>query len=173
MTQRQKFAILKEYDGFELREYEPCVTAEMTVRSDYSSASGRAFGALFKYISKENSTSSKIAMTAPVIASTDSSIDAMEWKVSFVMPAGSQRKDLPDPNHSGVVLRDLGPEKCAALHFKGSASKAKWKSKEDELRLLAKNQGLELTNETRICRFDPPFKPGFLHYNEVVIPLAR
>ncbi len=111
-------------------------------------------------------------MTAPVIASTESSIDAMEWKVSFVMPAGSQRKDLPDPDNLGVVLHELGPEKCVALHFKGSASKNKWKSKEDELRLLAKNQGLELSDETRICRFDPPFKPGFLHYNEVVIPLG-
>jgi hypothetical protein len=27
-----------------------------------------------------------------------------------------------------------------------------------------------LSNETRICRFDPPFKPGFLQYNEIVIP---
>lgn len=173
MTQRQKFATLKEYDGFELREYEPCVTAEMTVNADYGSASSRAFGSLFKYISKGNSTSSKIAMTAPVIASTEASIDGKEWKVSFVMPAGSQRKDLPNPNDSSVVLHELSAEKCVALHFKGGASKDKWKSKEEELRLLAKNQGLELTNETRICRFDPPFKPGFLHYNEVVIPVAR
>jgi hypothetical protein len=26
-------------------------------------------------------------------------------------------------------------------------------------------------DETRICRFDPPFKPGFLQYNEIVIPV--
>jgi hypothetical protein len=29
-----------------------------------------------------------------------------------------------------------------------------------------------LSDETRICRFDPPFKPGVLQYNEIVIPLA-
>ena len=173
MTQRQEFKVLKEYLGFELREYEPCVLAEITVTADYGSASSRAFGSLFKYISQGNSTATKIAMTAPVIASTEASIDAKEWKVSFVMPAGSHRNDLPNPSNSQVVLRELGPEKCVALHFRGSGSKDKWKLKEEELRLLAKNQDIELSNETRLCRFDPPFKPGFLHYNEVVIPLLQ
>jgi hypothetical protein len=172
MTQRQKFVILKKYDSFDLREYEACATAEMSVNADYDSASSRAFGSLFKYISQGNSTSSKIAMTAPVIASTESSIDGEEWKVSFVMPAGSQRKDLPDPNDSSVLLREVPREKCVALHFKGRGSKAMWKKKEDDLRRLAEGEGLHLSNETRICRFDPPFKPGFLHYNEVVIPLV-
>jgi hypothetical protein len=27
-----------------------------------------------------------------------------------------------------------------------------------------------LSAETRVARFDPPFKPSFLQYNEIVIP---
>jgi len=172
MTERQKYTVLKNYGDFEMREYDPCVIAEMTVDADYSSASNRAFGSLFRYISQGNSTSSKIAMTAPVIASTNASIDAMKWQVSFVMPAGSLRKDLPNPNDSSVLLREVPREKCVVLHFKGRGSKVMWQKKEDDLRRLAAGQGLHLSNETRICRFDPPFKPGFLHYNEVVIPLV-
>ena len=40
-----------------------------------------------------------------------------------------------------------------------------------ELRELAASENIALSDETRICRFDPPFKPGFLQYNEIVIPL--
>jgi hypothetical protein len=39
-----------------------------------------------------------------------------------------------------------------------------------ELRALAAKEKIALSNETRICRFDPPMKPGFLQYNEIVIP---
>jgi hypothetical protein len=40
-----------------------------------------------------------------------------------------------------------------------------------ELRASAAKVDLALSDETRICRFDPPFKPGFLQYNEIVIPV--
>ena len=69
-----------------------------------------AFGSLFQYISKGNKSSEQIAMTAPVIAAQKT--DANEWFVSFVMPAGSALADMPDPNDSRVVLRELGTEIC-------------------------------------------------------------
>ncbi len=172
MTQRQKFTLLNDYGSFQLREYEPCVLAEVTINSEYDSASNRAFGTLFNYIAKGNSTSTKIAMTAPVIAATSESLDSTKWHISFVMPAGSTRQDMPDPNNSSVVLREISQEKCLALSFRGRGSKELWQKKEEELRSLAKREGIALSEEVRICRFDPPFKPGFLHYNEVVIPLA-
>jgi len=39
------------------------------------------------------------------------------------------------------------------------------------LRESASKVDFALSEETRICRFDPPFKPGFLQYNEIVIPV--
>jgi hypothetical protein len=47
------------------------------------------------------------------------------------------------------------------------------KKKVAELRALAAKENIALSAETRICRFDPPFKPGFLQYNEIVIPTAQ
>jgi hypothetical protein len=43
---------------------------------------------------------------------------------------------------------------------------------EAKLREGARREGISLSQEVRICRFDPPFKPGFMQYNEIVIPVA-
>jgi len=87
------------------------------------------------------------------------------------MPAGSTIADMPNPNDKRVELRPLGEEKCVALSFRGRATTDTCEKKIAELRAAATSTGLTLSQETRICRFDPPFKPGFMHYNEIVIPL--
>ena len=43
MTQRQKYVILRNFIDFELREYEPCVIAEVAIEDDYSGATSKAF----------------------------------------------------------------------------------------------------------------------------------
>ena len=162
--------MLEKYSGFELRQYEPCVIAEVSSLDTYQEAGQNAFRSLFSYISKGNSNAEKISMTAPVIALTEHGLDSQAWKISFVMPAGSLMESLPAPTNGRVVLRELSTEKCVALSFKGRASLDLIKKKEAELRALTAENNLRLKAETRVCRFDPPFKPGFLHYNEIVIP---
>jgi len=172
MTKRQEFRVLQSFDGFELREYAPCVLAEVRVSAGYSAAASSAFGSLFGYISQGNKASQKIAMTAPVIAAQKSDkAQSNEWFISFVMPAGSTIGDMPGPNNSQVVLRDVAAEKCAAVSFRGKATERLSAKKVSELRAAAAGAGIALSDEVRICRFDPPFKPGFLQYNEIVIPL--
>ena len=172
MTQRQEFRLLEKYKDFELREYLPCVLAEVRVSANYSSASSAAFSHLFKYISKGNRAQEAISMTAPVIAAQrgDSAGDN-EWFVSFVMPSGSRFGHLPQPNDPQVILRELDSEVCVAKSFSGRATDELSKKKAAELRSAAAKANLKLSDETRICRFDAPFKPGFLHYNEIVIPI--
>ena len=171
MTQRQEFRVLRTYDGFEVREYQPCVIAEVKISAPYSVATSNAFGSLFRYISKGNKTSERIAMTAPVIAAQrKEASDSQEWYVSFVMPAGSNRERLPDPSDPNVHLRELASETCVALSFRGKASEELSAKKIKELRAAAEKENISLSDENRICRFDPPVKPGFLQYNEIVIP---
>ena len=172
MTQRQEFRVIETFRDFEIREYKPCVIAEVKVSADYSSASSRAFSSLFGYISSGNGNSEKISMTAPVI-SAQRPEDSETWYVSFVMPAGSKIENMPQPNDSKVLLRDLDSEICVATSFRGKASSELSKKMEVQLRAAAAKENLMLSNETRICRFDPPFKPGFLQYNEIVIPISR
>ena len=174
MTERQEFRLLEKYKEFELREYLPCVLAEVRVSANYSSASSAAFSHLFGYISKGNRAQEAISMTAPVIAAQrgDSAGDN-EWFVSFVMPSGSRFGHLPQPNDPKVILRELDTEVCVAKSFSGRATDELSKKKAAELRSAAGKAGFQLSDETRICRFDPPFKPGFLHYNEIVIPISK
>ena len=170
MTERQKYQVIREFDGFELRRYEPCVIAEVEMSDDYKSATYGAFRHLFNYISKGNETSKSIAMTAPVIAASEQSTSNPNWKIAFVMPSGSKLKDLPAPTDSRVVLRELPAEEAVAISFRGRANKRLADKMESELRQKAQAANISLKSETRINRFDPPFKPGFLHFNEVVIP---
>ena len=171
MTERQEFKVLRTYDDFELREYLPCVIAEVKVSAQYSTASSSAFSTLFNYISKGNKSSEAIAMTAPVItAQKADSSESDEWSVSFVMPAGRNIGQIPNPNNSQIVLRELATEICVAKSFRGRATDELSRKIIKELRTSASKANIALSAETRICRFDPPFKPGFLQYNEIVIP---
>ncbi len=171
MTQRQEFRVIRTYSDFELREYLPCVLAEVRVSGQYSDSSSSAFSKLFNYISKGNNSSEKIAMTAPVItAQNEDSSDSAEWYVSFVMPAGSTFSQMPQPNNSQIRLRELDTETCVARSFRGRATDDSSRKIAQELRKKAAEANIALSSETRICRFDPPFKPGILQYNEIVIP---
>lgn len=171
MTERQEYKILQTYENFELREYLPCVIAEVRVSAQYSTASSSAFSTLFNYISKGNKSSEAIAMTAPVItAQKADSSESDEWTVSFVMPAGRNIGQIPNPNNSQIELRELTTEICVAKSFRGRATDELSRKITKELRTSASKANIALSAETRICRFDPPFKPGFLQYNEIVIP---
>jgi len=171
MTERQEFKVLRTYEDFELREYLPCIIAEVKVSAQYSTATSSAFSSLFNYISKGNKSSQKIAMTAPVITTQKADqLESAEWYVSFVMPSGSTFGHLPHPNDSQVKLRELDSETCVAKSFRGRATDELSRKMTQELRASASKVNIALSDETRICRFDPPFKPGFLQYNEIVIP---
>jgi hypothetical protein len=172
MTQRQEFRVLRAYSDFELREYLPCVIAEVKVYGQFSTSSSSAFSTLFNYISKGNKSSQKIAMTAPVItAQKADQSESAEWHISFVMPSGSTYGQLPHPNNSQVTLRELDTETCVAKSFRGRATDELSRKVSEALRANAAKANIALSNETRICRFDPPVKPGFLQYNEIVIPI--
>ena len=172
MTKQQEFRVLQTYEDFELREYLPCVIAEVKVSANYSTATSSAFSSLFNYISKGNESSQKIAMTAPVITAQKADrSDSAGWYVSFVMPSGSAFDHMPHPNDSQVKLRELDTETCVAKSFRGTATDELSRKKVQELRTSASKAKSALSDETRICRFDPPFKPGFLQYNEIVIPI--
>jgi len=173
MTKRQEYKVVQRYRDFEVREYLPCVLAEVKISAQYESAASIAFGSLFRYISKGNKTAEKIAMTAPVIAAQSGlKTEENDWYVSFVMPAGSKFGHLPHPNDPQVKLKELDAQTCIALSFRGRATLDVTKNKIDQLRSAAMRENIALSDETRIARFDPPFKPGLLHYNEIVIPVA-
>jgi hypothetical protein len=87
------------------------------------------------------------------------------------MPEGMTVADLPNPGSSKVTLRTLAEQLAAALPFTGMTTTSKIQEKESELRLALTNESLTPIGTLRIARFDPPWKPGFLRYNEVVLDI--
>ena len=137
--------------------------ADVIVDASYSNAGSIGFRPLVSYIS-ENS----IAMTAPVL---QEQLHTESWVVSFVMPDGMELRDLPIPKNQRVTLRTIHQHTAAALGFSGMTSEAKIHEKEAELRSALNKANLKPTGPMRIARFDPPWKPGFLRHNEVIIPI--
>ena len=165
MTERQKFDFVKKIPRtkVEIRRYHPCVIADVLVEAPYSQAASLGFRPLVTYISKNN-----IAMTAPVL---QESTDSSSWIISFVMPEGMTVADLPNPQSSKVTLRTLAEQLAAVLPFTGITTTSKIQEKESELRLALTNESLTPIGTLRIARFDPPWKPGFLRYNEVILDI--
>jgi hypothetical protein len=80
-------------------------------------------------------------------------------------------EDLPNPEGSKVTLRTLSEQLCASLAFSGITTTAKVQEKEVELRAALTKEGLTPIGALRIARFDPPWKPGILRYNEVILDI--
>jgi hypothetical protein len=164
MTEQQKFDVIDRVGSVEIRRYHPCVMADVEVDADYATAGSIGFGPLVNYISQN-----RIAMTAPVVQEPAAN---GSWIVSFVMPDGMSLDSMPRPANARVSLRRSPEHIAAALRFSGLTSGSRVKAKEKELRAVLTANKLEVTDSVRISRFDPPWKPGFLRHNEVVLPVA-
>ena len=165
MTEQQKYRVVKSQDGIEVREYAPCVIAEVTMSGDPSRVGNKAFGPLVGYISKN-----KIAMTSPVLQ--EQSQASGEWNVAFVLPDGQELRQLPQPQDARVTLRHVPEQLCIAATWSGS-----WRYSEVEKRIAALREklvemGFRSVGEPRWARYDPPWKPWFLRRNEVIIPIG-
>ena len=164
MTERQKYQVIKNINGVEIRNYSPYVTADILVNEDYDKAANQGFRPLANYIFGNN-----IAMTAPVIVQNESD-QSEKWQVSFVMPDGSKIEDMPAPS-GAVKLRAEEAEICAAIKFSGYTGKARVKKFETKLFEILKEQNIQIAGKVRIARFDPPWKPGFIRHNELIVPI--
>lgn len=164
MTERQKFDLVRRIGPVEIRRYHPCIVADVRVDAAYRYAANLGFRPLVTYISQNS-----IAMTAPVLQEQD---ETAAWIVSFVMPAGMQRADLPIPKDADISLRQIPEHTAAVLPFSGITTEAKVHEHEQELRAVLAREGIASSGPMRIARFDPPWKPGFMRYNEVIIPIA-
>ncbi|MFM6968682.1 MAG: SOUL family heme-binding protein [Microbacteriaceae bacterium] len=165
MTEQQKYDVIDHLGAVEVRRYHSCVMADVVVNAPYESAGNIGFGPLVRYISNNN-----IAMTAPVVQ--EPAIGG-SWTVSFVMPAGMTLETLPRPAGTPVSLREVPAETAAVLKFSGYTSAARVSEKEAQLRSVLAEYGVTATGPVRIARFDPPWKPGFLRRNEVMLPITR
>ena len=170
MTQKQVYSVVASHDGFEVRMYADCVLVQAVQRGEFMSAGNRAFGSLLGFISGNNDRSQKIAMTAPVIQQP---LGPNEHIVSFVMPADFDASTTPAPLSSVLTVTPVPAHLSAARAFRGSWNSEKFEAEGHELLRAVAAAGLPTKGSLYWSRFDPPFKPGFMKHNEVLIDLEN
>ena len=182
-TEEAPYTVIKTDDIFELREYAPQLLAEIIVDGDLEDAGNKAFRPLFRYISGDNKSRDKIAMTAPVSQEQKGEKISMtapvsqqsvqgKWAVSFMMPASYTMKTLPTPDDSNIKLRQIPARRMAAVRYSGFWSEEKYLLNKEKLEKWIKDNSFTVTGEPVWARYNPPFTLWFLRRNEILIPVT-
>ena len=160
-----------ESDGeFEIRVYPDLMLAATNTQIDAQGRDG-SFMRLFRYISGANSKEQKIAMTTPVLMQRE--VEGSDGSMSFVMPKEISRNGLPVPNSDGVMIRKRDGGRFAVIQFSGRLTSQITKQRETRLREWMKTRGLDGDANAEAAGYDPPFTPGPLRRNEVLIRLSE
>ena len=155
-------------DGrFELRDY-PSLTVVETPMMRSGNGADSGFMRLFRFITGQNATQQKIAMTTPVFMSGSDSNATM----AFVMPANLKPAQVPKPADAGVTVRELEPGRFAVLRFSGGRNAQNESATVQRLRAWLADQGLQAASAPVYGYFDPPWTPAFLRRNEVMLRIA-
>ena len=150
--------------NFEIRRYQPAL---MAVTSTSNNNSG--FRRIFKYISGENSSNEKIAMTVPVRVSSGSNTSSM----AFFMPHRYAAATLPKPQNGEVQIYQFSGGLFASLRFSGTTTSAKVNDLKQKLLSWIRDKGYTAKEEWCLDRYDPPWTLWFNRTNEIVIELKE
>ncbi|MFM6939325.1 MAG: SOUL family heme-binding protein [Rhodoluna sp.] len=170
MTEKQQFALVRDYGSFELRNYPAHVLMQVDVEGDFMKAGNIGFGPLINYISGNNLSREKYAMTAPVIQEP---VSSERHLVSFVLPNDTDPKDVPVPANSRVSKVEMPESLVGVRKFGGSWNETRFMAEGELLRNAVIQAGFEPVGNLYWARFDPPWKPGFLKKNEALIQLKK
>jgi|APFre7841882724_1041349.scaffolds.fasta_scaffold16438_2 hypothetical protein len=176
-----KYSVLKAFDDFEIRRYEPTIVAQTVVQGSMEDAGNEAFRLLAGYIFGKNRGEKKIAMTAPV-SQTPAKI-AMTAPVAqtatdgglvvrFTMPAEWTLETLPEPLDSRVQLAALPGRTVAVIRYSGFWSESRYTEHLEKLKAALAREGLRWEGEPVWARYNPPITPWFLRRNEIWLDVA-
>ena len=158
------YRVLSSEGAFELRDYPQLtlVSTPMQHRGEDGS-----FMKLFRFIQGRNDRAEKISMTTPVLM-TGSSVGTM----SFVLPQAVAQHGVPTPSNSDVTLSTIPPTRYAAYRFSGSNNPASSEVAAKKLVAWVKSHHVEMLGSPLFAYYNPPWTPGFLRRNEVLIRTA-
>ena len=176
------YKMVKKDNNFEIRDYAPHILAETVVEGDFEEAGNKAFNVLFGYISGDNRSREKLAMTAPVSQEPKGEKIKMtapvgqqrvqeSWAVSFMMPASYTLETLPEPEDPKVTLRHVPARRIAAVRYSGFWNEKGYLRYKLELESWIREKGYTIVGDPIWARYNAPFTPWFLRRNEILIPV--
>jgi hypothetical protein len=181
MTESPKYSVIRKENEIEIRQYPGIIQAEVDVTArDYRTAIQKGFNVLAGYIFGNNAARQKIEMTAPVQASRSEKIAMTvpvtvrgddQFTVAFIMPSAFTLETLPIPGDASIRFNPIPPQRTAAIRFSGYFNPQTIRRNRERLSQWLKRQALETEGDFIIAGYNPPWVPGFLARNEVLIGL--
>ncbi len=179
-----KYSVLKEYENFEIRNYDSYLVAEVDIEGSYNKTGNEAFRILAGYIFGDNQSSTKMNMTAPVESEAIQPSERMNmtapvfsnknfngYTYRFVMESKYTQETLPVPNNSKIRITEIKDRVMAVISFSGRWSQKNFEKHEQILVNDLKNEGIGVASEAIYARYNAPFTPWFLSRNEIMFEI--
>jgi DNA gyrase inhibitor GyrI len=176
------YEIIEKKQAYEIRHYEEYIVAETRREGRPAEAMSGGFNELFRYISGENISQSKIRMTAPVLGFAEEQGQKIAMtapvladgrkessSIAFIMPPESTWETLPVPKSPDVNLKRVPSHKVAVISFSGYATAEALEEKTAELLQALHADGIPLKSNPRIALYDPPWTPPNTRRNEIMV----
>lgn len=159
------YTVVQKEGAFEIRDY-----PELTLISTPMQKRGAdgSFMRLFRFIQGRNDRSEKIAMTTPVLMSGTES-----GTMSFVIPKEVALRGAPAPSNPDLIISTKPAGRYAAYRFSGSSKPAPSEAAALKLTAWAAAKHLVIEGTPLFAYYNPPWTPGFLRHNEVLLHLSQ
>lgn len=160
------YHVVRKDNNFEVRDY-PALTVVETPMSAAAPSADGSFMRLFRFITGQNEAKKKIPMTTPVFMSGKGA----ESTMSFVLPATFSTGNAPKPLDGTVKVHVLPAGRFAVLRFSGGRSPKLESESLAELKTWMGKQQFGGSPTPIYAYFDPPWTPGFMRRNEVMLQI--
>lgn len=157
--QTQPYELISVHKDVEIRYYPPA----MKVKVSGPLRNNGNFNALFRYISGDNDSREKIAMTTPVYMETQDDVQTME----FVLPE-KYLESAPQPSANGVEVYQSEQAYFAAIRYSGYSNESKVMRAKQKLFSLLNKEQIEIMGDILVLSYDSPYK-FYNRRNEVMV----
>ena len=158
-----EYKVVEKDGNIEIREYPDLMLASTSTKVDAQGREG-SFMRLFGYISGANQSEQKIAMTTPVFMTTGG-----DAKMSFVLPDKVAGEGAPSPKSSQLSVNATTMGRVAVYRYSGKWNSQQRDAAREKLAAWLRDEGLSPEGEIFYAGYDPPYTPGFLRRNEVLV----
>ena len=155
-----EYKLIKSTDAYEIRQYQDRLAVETT----QSQSQNGAFRRLFNYISGSNESSSKIAMTVPVIQSNDSNGASM----IFFLPKSFTKQSAPLPDGDDVKLITIKGGFYAVTKYSGRSTDRNYTKHSDRLFKALNKDRIVTIGDPMMATYNGPFTLPFMRRNEAM-----
>jgi hypothetical protein len=186
--EKPSYTVVSEGAGYEIRQYDAYIVAETTVTNeDHWGSLNEGFVPVADYIFGNNTSSTKISMTVPVIRDTAPDGEKIDMTtpvlrevgqgasttVAFVMPSQYTLETLPTPNNEAVRLREVPARTVAVRTFSWYATAERIETQTGKLRASLTADGYSFRDGELFAAYNPPLTVPFLRQYEVMVELTN